>query len=239
MRHWLANCDNETHTCRPAAVRGSSSANASTRVPTRLIDVCKDGENMVRLVKTGPNETAAEWMALSHQWGSKPHFFTTTQNINDHLAGMDLEKLPPTFKDAVLVTRALGQRYLWIDSLCIIQGQGGDFQNEVKRMEEVYSGAYCVIAASRSTGHFSGFLQKRNTRDHIALRREDESDAPFYIAQAIDNFKEHVLDGELNRRGWVLQEHALGRRTIFFTEHQTYWECGHGVRCETMTTLSK
>jgi hypothetical protein len=48
-----------------------------------------------------------------------------------------------------------------------------------------------------------------------------------------------VLGGELHSRGWVLQEHALARRTLFFTEHQTYFECGNGVRCETSTKLSK
>jgi hypothetical protein len=60
-----------------------------------------------------------------------------------------------------------------------------------------------------------------------------------YVCESIDNFKEHVLDGALNRRGWVLQEHALARRTVFFTTHQTYFECGRGVRCETMTKMSK
>jgi hypothetical protein len=59
------------------------------------------------------------------------------------------------------------------------------------------------------------------------------------VCQNIDNFKDHVLNGELNSRGWVLQEHALARRTLFFTEHQTYFECSSGVRCETSTKLSK
>jgi hypothetical protein len=43
----------------------------------------------------------------------------------------------------------------------------------------------------------------------------------------------------LNKRGWVLQERALARRTIYFTARQTYWECGCGVRCETLTRLHK
>jgi hypothetical protein len=55
----------------------------------------------------------------------------------------------------------------------------------------------------------------------------------------IDDFKTHVLDGALNFRGWVVQEQALAQRTVFFTEHQTYWECGEGVRCETMTKMNK
>jgi hypothetical protein len=41
----------------------------------------------------------------------------------------------------------------------------------------------------------------------------------------------------LNRRGWVLQERALSRRIIHFTATQTYWECGKGVHCESLTRM--
>ncbi|KAK3350274.1 heterokaryon incompatibility protein-domain-containing protein, partial [Lasiosphaeria hispida] len=143
--------------------------------------------------------------------------------------------LPATFRDAVKVSRALGCRYLWIDSLCIIQGDGGDFNQEAKHMEQVYSGAYCVLAVSRAASHYAGFLHPRKERDFVALGEDNEP--PFYICENIDDFNAHVLEGDLNSRGWVLQEHALARRTIFFTEHQAYWECGEGVRCETMMRM--
>jgi hypothetical protein len=68
---------------------------------------------------------------------------------------------------------------------------------------------------------------------------EGPDKAPFFICENIDDFDRHVLNGHLNKRGWVLQEHALAHRTIFFTEHQTYFECGDGVRCETLTKMSK
>ena len=104
-------------------------------------------------------------------------------------------------------------------------------------MPQVYSGAYCVLAASRATSHFSGFLQPRKEKEAVVLGQGDRP--PFYISENIDDFNGHVLESELNSRGWVLQERALARRTVFFTEHQTYFECGEGVRCETMTTMKK
>lgn len=232
VKNWLDYCD-QNHPCAPSL---QSRTNVKSRLPTRLLDVGVDGDSMIRLRVTSAEETG-EWVALSHRWGSR-HFSTTTETLQAHLDGMDLNSLPNTFKDAVAVTRALGRRYLWIDSLCVIQGPGGDFVKEAKRMEEVYSGAYCVIAASCAEDHHSGFLKRRNSRDYVGLRRGGKEQAPFYICQNIDDFKKHVLDGELHARGWVLQEHALARRTLFFTEHQTYFECGEGVRCETSTTLS-
>lgn len=233
VKNWLDYCD-QKHPCGPSLQFRN---NVKSRLPTRLLDVGVDGDSMIRLWVTGAEDTG-EWVALSHRWGSR-HFSTTTETLQAHLDGMDLSSLPNTFKDAVTVTRALGRRYLWIDSLCVIQGPGGDFAKEAKRMEEVYSGAYCVIAASCAADHHSGFLKRRNRRDYVGLRRGGKEQAPFYICQNIDDFKKHVLDGELHARGWVLQEHALARRTLFFTEHQTYFECGEGVRCETSTTLSK
>jgi len=237
IRRWLDDCDHRASTCKRPKL-GQPTRDASAKLPKRLIDVGSYSDDTVRLWETMPQDTG-EWIALSHQWGPKRHFSTKCENLKDHIAGMKFDELPDTFKDAVTVTRALGHRFLWIDSICIVQGAGGDFEHEAKRMEEYYSGACCVIAASCATDHYSGFLKTRKKRDYVALRRDMESKAPFYICQTIDNFQDHVLSGDLNRRGWVLQEHALARRTIFFTEHQTYWECGHGVRCETMTNLSK
>lgn len=151
--------------------------------------------------------------------------------------GIPLSSMPATFGDAIITTRALGLRYLWIDSICIDQGENGDFADEAKHMEAVFRYAYCVIAASCATGHSSGFLRPRRERKFVKLVGPNSE--PFYICENADDFEDHVLKGVLNKRGWVLQEHALARRTVFFTEYQTYWECGQRVRCETLSRMSK
>lgn len=235
LRHWLNDCDHH-HSCHPI-MSVDEAAQEPRRMPTRLIRVGNPGDLSIRLWTTTSADTG-DWVALSHKWGDR-HFSTTTENLADHVQGLLLSTLPATFRDAITVTRALGRQYLWIDSLCVIQGPGGDFKTEAKRMEDVYSGAYCIIAASCADDHYSGFLKTRRPRDYVGMRQDGKGHSPFYICQTIDNFKEHVLDSALYRRGWVLQEHALARRTIFFTEHQTYFECGRGVRCETSTKMTK
>ncbi|KAK4642888.1 hypothetical protein QC761_401395 [Podospora bellae-mahoneyi] len=60
-----------------------------------------------------------------------------------------------------------------------------------------------------------------------------ENKVCFSICEAMDDFNGDVFKGPLSQRGWVLQEHALARRTILFAEKQTYWECGEGVMCQT------
>lgn len=142
------------------------------------------------------------------------------------------------FQDAVETTRNLKLEYLWIDSICIIQGKDGDFDTEAKRMEDVFSCAYCVIAASSARGQKEGFLNSRS-RLPECLTFVPEGLPAVYLSHFIDEFEKDVLKGPLSKRGWVLQERALARRTIYFTNSQTYWECGKGVRCETLTKMDK
>lgn len=238
VRQWLKDCDSHSGCARQVTKsHHSMTSKESIGMPTRLIDVGRSGDTNVYL-REKIFEGNAEWIALSHPWGDPPHYSTGPHNLDERKKGMPLAELPATFQDAVIVTRALGHCYLWIDSICIVQGVSGDFHSESKRMESIYSGAYCVLAASCASDHRSGFLQPRKQRDFVALTPAG-SNTSVYVCEPIDNFKEHVLDGALNRRGGVLQEHALARRTIFFTKHQTYFECGRGVRCETMTKMNK
>jgi len=149
-------------------------------------------------------------------------------------------------------------QYVWIDSLCILQGEDGDFDQESKNMEYVFSSAYVTIAASNALGTSSRLLGPRPTsvmegedagkdedgesisgkRKIVRFRSKDDN-RPIFIAESLDNFQADVLNGPLNGRGWVFQERALSRRTIYLTKTQTYWECGAGIRCETLTKLLK
>ncbi|KAK1977645.1 heterokaryon incompatibility protein-domain-containing protein [Colletotrichum cereale] len=234
---WLRNCDSYHQDCR--LTRESS-------LPTRLIDVGPTGSPVLRLVETAggiPGDT--RYIALSHRWGdSKKHrpFCTRLKDNNGHdiesfKRSIPFQDVPQTFKDAFEATRRLGIRYLWIDSVCIVQGEGGDFSSEAKRMEDVFSSAYCVLAASRASNQRDGFLRNREREQRRFITIPQKHSTSIYVCEMMDDFGRHVLDGDLNRRGWVLQERALAQRTIYFTDAQTYFECGQGVRCETLAKM--
>lgn len=244
IRSWLQVCD-ESHHCKPPLSTKSSttmqsalsSSSQAVPPPTRLLFLGSGDDDKIFLQET-ESEVPGGWVALSHKWGTR-NFRTTVRNVEEHKSGMSINTLPATFRDVIIVTRALKKQNLWIDSLCIIQGKKGDFQKEATRMADVYSGAYCVVAASCADNHFDGFLKSRAARDYVTIPDEGSDQAAYHICETINNFKRHVLDGSLSLRGWVLQEHALARRTLFFTEHQTYFECKLGVKCETSTRLKK
>jgi len=230
IRQFVRNCNAKHPKCQPA--KGSP-------LPTRLIDLGTRDSPTIRIYETQDTDSI-QYIALSHPWGpynkEHPHFCTFPQNLDEYKTNISFDKLPATFQHAVTTTRELDLRYLWIDSICIIQGPDGDFAQEATRMEDVFSSAYCVLAASSAMGQQDGFLNPRKENKYLVFEKGGQ---PLYVCQFMDDFNAHVLEGPLSKRGWVLQERALAHRTIFFTDRQTYWECGEGVRCETLTKMEK
>jgi Heterokaryon incompatibility protein (HET) len=119
-------------------------------LPTRVIDVGpSDASIEPRLIISKGRDGA--YIALSHRWGapdlSKPQLTTTAANLPAMIEKIPLESMPLNYKDAVITTRKLSFRYLWIDSLCIIQDSMQDWEAESAKMGEVYQNAQLTIAA--------------------------------------------------------------------------------------------
>ncbi|KAI1173823.1 hypothetical protein F4777DRAFT_589617 [Nemania sp. FL0916] len=225
LNEWIADCD-RNHECYPKA---------DAFVPTRLLDIRNKNTGTIQLlVNEEPHAKVEHYATLSHRWvSSQQHAFCTYKsNIEKHKHSIQLSDLPHTFQDAVRIASGLGLQYLWIDSLCIVQDDPDDWQRESKLMERVFSSAYFTIAATCSfgSGDGDGFLKPRKARQSVTMRGPPGSDAPYFVCEAIDDFARDVEQSDLNQRGWVLQERALSRRTIYFTKRQSYWECGGGVR---------
>jgi hypothetical protein len=99
-------------------------------MPSGLLDVRPPNTNTLHLCCSNKNKTS-KYVALSHCWdmltkAGTPKFCTTDDNIKARQKGFDVSELPKTFRDAVRVAQNLGIQYLWIDSLCIIQGNQKD-----------------------------------------------------------------------------------------------------------------
>lgn len=79
---------------------------------------------MIHLYET--NEETEQYIYLSHCWGGHQPLKTDVSTIEARKKGINWDELPRTFQDAVVMTRALGIRYLWIDSLCTVQDDEED-----------------------------------------------------------------------------------------------------------------
>ena len=240
LREWLRWCD-QRHECNKRSHPGKG-------FPTRVLyvgDITTAASDAVpvRLVNAAERRSD-NYVALSHCWGDLPDdvkqtYCTTQYNLEQRRAGFLLHDLPQTFQDAIEVTRALQIPYLWIDSLCIIQygDNGNDWRRESMKMKDVFSQAYCTIAASSGVDSCSGFLERHVNTECIHIR--DDSGTQFYMSTDVDDFDRDVTNAVLNTRAWVMQEAVLSRRTIHFSANQMYLECGEGVCCENLVGLTR
>ena len=207
-----------------------------TFLPTRLIDVDPFGLNKrLRLCHSKDIiDTNPRYMTLSHCWGLNTGsiFKTTKATLHDRIEGFDLCLLPPTFNDAVVVIQKLGLRYLWIDSICIIQDSEEDWNQEASMMGEIYSRSYCTLAASSSKDSSGGLLRPRNSHQSspciLSFPSQSGVSDGIIIHPAVPLLtrEESALQEEpLLKRAWTLQERDLSPRTIHFTDSQLMWEC--------------
>jgi hypothetical protein len=94
-------------------------------LPTRLIDL-EDLERLRVIVTADTTIKDRRYVPLSHRWDTpesaeREAMTTTSSNLANRLEGFGLSTLPPRYREAILICRAMDVRYIWIDSLCIIQ----------------------------------------------------------------------------------------------------------------------
>jgi hypothetical protein len=107
---WLVRCSkSHEHCTEPKDVP----------LPRRLIYIPSDDELEVHLQRFSTNSYIGKYVALSHCWGTKQLTRTTRENEKMHEKGIPAKDLSPNFRDAIIITRRLGFKYLWIDALYV------------------------------------------------------------------------------------------------------------------------
>ncbi|EXM17407.1 Heterokaryon incompatibility [Fusarium oxysporum f. sp. vasinfectum] len=229
---WLTNCRSSHLRCRELRTL------AESWLPTRLLDIGNEACTSWRLCITSEDAIlppSAPYMTLSYRWGPDLHMRLLSSNIASFRQGQPIVNLPVLFRDIIKVSHHFSIRYLWIDSLCIIQDSKEDWEKESLTMQYVYSNSACNLAASASKSPDSRLTYKRNL-DFIRPGKVQSSlfsDRPrtFYIYDKT-YWNRQIFDGPLHNRGWVFQERFLSPRVLYFGKHQLLWECRTYHRCE-------
>ncbi|KAH7013943.1 heterokaryon incompatibility protein-domain-containing protein [Ilyonectria destructans] len=212
----------------------------STAGPRRLLHLGRD-QSAIRLVEFQDCERLPKYVCLSYCWGSDltDVLVTTKDNIAEHIGGIRVSKLAKTIADAVTVCRELEIPHLWVDSLCIIQGDGLDFATEGSKMDSIFSNSYLTIYAEYPTSCKEGFLGPQS-RGNIRWQWLAPSPAPSGIKFFVRNEDRNRDQGKspwkhgtaLDRRAWCLQESMLPRRKLMYFGTEMVWQYGSESICE-------
>ncbi|KAF2496957.1 HET-domain-containing protein [Lophium mytilinum] len=233
VKSWVQLCDNNHEGCSKQRIQQERYGS----LPTRLLDVGTERIPCVKLIETKKTKVRGPYVSLSHCWGRILFITLTPENLESFKDGIGWEKLSRNFQEAITLTRFLGISYIWIDSLCIIQGPKGDFPAEAPFMHQYYRNAYCNIAAADASNSAGGLFRRRNPT-HILPDKysvDDKStifgDKKWRIVNQ-DIWHTQLLKTVIYTRGWVFQERMLAPRIIHFARDQIFWDCPEMSACE-------
>ena len=221
---------NECLSCHEHCIHAGNSS-----LPTRIIDVGAMNEiYSPKLVLSDGRQ--GRYATLSYCWGGPQESSLTTSTLADKQKNLSMAELPRTITDAITITRSLGLRYLWIDSLCIIQDSPSDKAIEISRMDRIYNSSILTISAAAASSCRAGFLQTCNPPDPWEPYRFSKIDflcpngkkGSLYIERS---HLYYATREPLNGRGWALQERLLSPRLLVFGSWQMYWQCQSVSHC--------
>ncbi|KAE9581855.1 hypothetical protein CGCF415_v004313 [Colletotrichum fructicola] len=242
LRAWLQTCQDSHHVvCWP---QNPESHNR------RWQDA--DVEPFIRLLDLETNclietSTPPEFVALSYVWGTVEVFTLGMDNyLNLMKPGSLTEyegKFPKTIQDAMKLTKLLGYRYLWTDSICIIQrgdederGDDDDKAVQLRLMDVVYSRASVTVTAASGTDanvRLAGVCGVSRSKIQNTARYSDD----LLLLALMPDFEDGVQQMYWNSRGWTYQERLLSRRLLVFTRDTVYFQCGQMTCTEDFNML--
>jgi hypothetical protein len=215
-RSWLQEC-------RTKHVRCKRQIQVARR-PSRVIDLRVDPPLLVCVA-----DKHLEYMALSYSWGGETALMLTTKSEREFFnQGIPKAALPPTISDFLMVTRAMGIQYAWIDSLCIQQDSKQDFLSETAKMRDIYKGAVMTVQGSKAAKISDRLFHSRDVSSVISLSWNTESgkcSETIHLQETSQALKCRLNDSPVNTRGWCLQESLLAVRSLWIGEQQMVFEC--------------
>ncbi|KAH7242949.1 heterokaryon incompatibility protein-domain-containing protein [Fusarium solani] len=242
IRQWLQACDSGHRQC-------NDRARDTSWFPRRVLDLgpqepAESDGTTVKVIKREQVVPGNRYVTLSHRWNPLiPKL--TSRNLEAWSRQIPVEALTKTFRDFITVSRLLGFRYAWIDSLCIIQESdhgGSDWSQECLTMDLVYRNSFCNLSADWPTDSDGFFLNRKARQFDLpivsinfpTIEDSQDSEGQEFEYLLVDNstWQYEVTNSPINSRGWVLQERFLSPRVLHFCRNEVIFECCEASKSE-------
>lgn len=200
------------------------------RLPTRVLDVGVPGEVNLQddlQLREGGGERC-QYACLSHRWGHVPLFRTFSSNLDALRTNVSFAQLPATFQDAIIFTRKVGLRYLWIDALCIVQDNHDDWEKEWANMSEVFTFSTLTLSATAARDDSQGlfrFIAPPPVLDFIDTKGRSRN--MIVYESRLTSLSRELTKASLTSRAWAYQERLLSPRVLHFCNGFLVFECMH------------
>ena len=184
--------------------------------PRRLVCINIPNTTWIQLVQPSPGVSYA---ALSFDKGGTSDF-TVQSNFTQRHSPFPVEGQSRSIQDGILVARALGFQYIWIDSLCIVADDHAMVREERRHLDKIIQGADLLISAARSRAG-DGFLGPcpplRLTK--LLYRCPDGATGTVIAQEQVNKLEPlHVVS-------YTIQEHLLAKRILIFGTYGLRWVC--------------
>lgn len=134
-------------------------------------------------------------------------------SVEGALAGTSL-RLSKTISDAIDFTREMGERYLWVDALCLAYDNQDDVDRGLWISNSIWSNAYLTLVAASGDHADAGLLPELS----------ELPDCPTTMT-GFDALEEELSRSAFSTRGWTLHELAFSRRLAIFLNGQVHYYC--------------
>lgn len=172
---------------------------------------------------------SVRYIALSYVWGSSSTG-RDLQLVRSNLTqlqrcrGLDKSALPDVIVDAMTLCTDLGERYLWVDRLCIIQDDPMSKHGQILNMDLIYGMAAFTIVCALEGSDVPGIpgVNTRPRRSSLHSRKWSYHSDGYTVEP---DFYDVVNRSIWNTRGWTFQERLMSPRCLYITEYQVYFNC--------------
>ncbi|GIZ43058.1 hypothetical protein CKM354_000630100 [Cercospora kikuchii] len=180
-----------------------------------------------RLIRPDPKQEV-NFVALSYVCAATTQEYCRKLSIANTLTfeepgALKRQDYPRLIWDAIVLCADLGERYLWVDCLCIIQDDKEEKLRQIQAMDRIYSCAKFTIAVTADWHRDVGIPGIR-TRPRSSWWEEELSWGKFKPFMDF-NFATDVGKSYWNHRGWTYQEQCLSRRKILISNHRSFFSC--------------
>jgi serine/threonine protein kinase len=230
---WLQQCSHSHEVCSHSTSPGTEG------LPTRLVDLSPDGKDAsyVRVIDSASVEASnvqVDYAALSHVWNDT-NVSLSSDNLQALQAHLPRELLSLALQAAISAAQNLGIRYIWTDSLCVLQDNEDDKQRECANMATVFRNAALTLVLDQLDEALnvpaSNTVEDPNTNENQTLASpqapsvKPTSQFRLNASAALPTTDFTTLGFAWDTRAWALQERLLGSRFLHLGPEQMYWDC--------------